>query len=394
MNISLNISPMRAVWTIIGLLAGIYAAINLALPGVPISATITTYVLQPILWGLLAWAILAVFPRYRPAGKLMLKTTIIRLALIIGFFQVLLYVIGGLFSAFGKSPYSFTPLGIFTNVIFVGSMLVGMEFSRAWLINHLAKHHTFLALAFVGSLFTLLSIPLTQMTGLRLNLESITFLNATFLPSLAENLLATLLALLAGPVAAIGYRGMLQGFWWFCPILPDLPWAFKALIGTAVPIVGMVVANRFYSAKAARGKPRRRAKEASFPVGWITTSVISVVIIWFAVGLFPFHPTTVISGSMRPTMDVGDVVIIAKVPADQVKLGDIIQFRRPEKVTMMHRVVEIQETEGAKFFITKGDANDEPDTDPVIPENVVGKLVFTIRKIGWASIAVKQFLVR
>jgi len=392
MNISLS-RPSYDWQAVLGLVIGIYCLINLALPRVPISATITTYVLQPILWGLLAWAILAVFPKYRPAGKLMLKTTIIRLALLIGFFQVLLYVIGGLFSAFGKSPYSFTPLGIFTNVIFVGSMLIGMELSRAWLINHLGKHHTFLALAFVGSLFTLLSIPLTQMTGLRLNIESITFLNSSLLPSLAENLLATLLALLAGPLAAIGYRGMLQGFWWFCPILPDLPWAFKGLIGTAVPIVGMVVVNRFHSAKAARGKPRRRAKEASFPVGWIITSVISVVIIWFGVGLFPFHPTTVISGSMRPTMDVGDVVIIAKVPADQVKQGDIIQFRK-EKVSMMHRVVEIEETEAGKFFITKGDANDQPDIDPVIPENVVGKLVFTIRKIGWAAIAVEQFLAR
>ncbi len=93
---------------------------------------------------------------------------------------------------------------------------------------------------------------------------------------------------------------------------------------------------------------------------------------------------------MRPTMDVGDVVIIAKVPADVIEPGDIIQFRK-EKVTVMHRVVEIQETEGSKFFITKGDANDEPDKDPVILENVVGKLVFKIPKIGWVAIIIKGF---
>ena len=90
-------------------------------------------------------------------------------------------------------------------------------------------------------------------------------------------------------------------------------------------------------------------------------------------------------------MDAGDVVIIAKVPTDVIKEGDVIQFRKEERITVMHRVIEIQETEGAKFFITKGDDNDEPDTDPVIPQNVVGKVVFTIPKIGWASIVVKSF---
>ena len=389
MNISLRDDPRYNWWLVLGLLVGLYLLINLALPRLPIDTFVGTYVIQPILWGLLAWAIL-VLPKYRPAAKLKVKSAIIQLALMIGFFQVVVLVIGGLFSSFGKSPYSFTPLGIFTNLIFVGAMLIGMELSRAWLINRLGKRHTFLALAFVGLLFTLLSIPLTQIAGFTPTLESITFLNSTLLPSLAENLLATFLALLAGPLAAIAYRGMLNAFWWFCPILPDLPWAFKGLIGTVAPIIGMVVVNSFYSTQLGRSKTRKRAKEG-FPVGWIITAIVAVVIIWFVVGLFPFHPALVGSGSMRPTMDVGDVVIVAKAPADVIKEGDIIQFRQAEKVTVMHRVVEIQETEGAKFFITKGDAIGQPDKDPVIPENVVGKVVFTIRNIGWVAIVIKGF---
>lgn len=372
-----------------GLVIGIYCLINLALPHFPISATIRSYVLQPILWGLVAWAVLAVFPKYRPAGKLSLKTTIIRLALMIGFFQIVVSVIGGLFSGFGKSPYSFTPLGIFTNLIFVGSMLIGMELSRAWLINRLGRHHTFLALGWVTLLYTLLCLPLAQVTGLRANIESVTFLNSTFFPLLAENLLATFLAFLAGPLAAIGYRGMLQGFEWFCPILPDPKWMLKGLMGTVVPIIGLVVVQRFYSSRTLPSHARR-AKQGSL-TSWIITTIIAVAIIWFSVGLFPVHPTTVISGSMRPVMDVGDVAIVAKAPADVINQGDIIQFRKPEQVSVMHRVVGIEETEAGKFFITKGDANDEPDTDPVIPENVVGKVIFTVRNIGWVAIVVKGF---
>ena len=388
MDISLRDDPRYNWWLVFGLLAAIYCLINLGLPRLPIDSFARTYVIQPILWGLLSWAIL-VLPRYRSAGGLRLKATIIRLALVIGFFQLALYVIGGLFSSFGKSPYSFALTGILTNLVFVGSMLVGMELSRAWLINRLGRKHTLLAIAFVAVLYTLLSLPLARITGLRLELTSITYMNSTVLPALAENMLASFLALLGGPLAAIAYRGILQVFWWFSPILPNLPWAFKGLIGVVVPIVGLVVANTLRISRPRRRQARREG-EGSL-AGWIVTTIVAVAAIWFAVGLFPVQPTTVISGSMRPTLDVGDVVIIAKVSADTIKPGDIIQFREAKGITTVHRVVEIQEIEGNMLFVTQGDANSKPDANPVIPENVVGKAVFDIPKIGWAAIAVKEF---
>jgi len=384
---AIDIQPRRATWITVALLAGIYLAINFGLTRA-FGNFAGTYIVQPLLWLLLAGATVFL-PRYRTAARLKDKTSILQLAIIFGFFQVILCVIGGFFSSFGKSPYSFTLTGILTNLFFVGSMLVGMELSRAWLINHLWKKHTFLTITFVAVLYTVLSVPLAQISGLKPQVESISFINSTLLPLLAENLLASFFALTAGPLAAIAYRGVIQAFWWFCPILPDLPWAFKGLIGTALPIIGLVVTNSLYPPQP-RHRQTRLAREGSM-AGWIITTILAVAIIWFAVGLFPFHPALVASNSMTPTMNVGDVVIITKVPADVIKTGDIIQFRKEEKVSVMHRVVEIRETNGVKSFITKGDANSEPDTDPVIPENVMGKAVFTIRKIGWASIVVKSF---
>jgi len=385
---ALDIQPKRAIWITIALLAGIYLAANLGL-STAIGGFAGTYLVLPLLWIIIGVAVIFL-PRYRTAAKLKDKGSIIQLALIIGFFQMMLLIISGLFASFGKSPYSFTPTGIATNLLFVAAMLFGMEFSRAWLVNHLGKKRIFLALAFVAVIYTLLSIPLTQITGLRLEVGSIDFINSTFLPSLAENLLATFLALLAGPIPALIYRGILQAFWWFSPVLPDLPWMFKGLIGTVLPIVGLVLMNSLYSPQTGPKKGKRA--ESGSITGWIITTVAAVAIIWFAVGLFPFQPALVGSGSMEPKMYPGDVVIIAKVQADNIETGDVIQFRVPEGVTIMHRVIEIQETAGgSKVFITKGDNNDQPDPEPVLPDNVVGKAVMTIPKVGWASVAVKQF---
>lgn len=385
MELSLRDNPRYNIWLALGAIVCLYLVINLALPLIPNSLA-RTYVIQPILWGFLALAMLT-FPKYRTVARLSLKSSIIQLALIIGSFQVALYLIGGLFSGFGKSPYSFTPQGIVTNLVFVISMLIGMELSRAWIVNRLGRKHTFTALVIVTLLYTALSIPLRQIINVTLSFESITFFNSTLFPSLSENLLASMLALWAGPLASMSYRGVLQAFWWFVPILPQLPWAILALIGTAVPIAGFVMINKFYTSKIQRRIPRRQQKDSL--AAWIVVAIIAVVIIWFSVGLFPLYPTLVASGSMEPTMSTGDILIVSKVQPDTIEPGDVIQFKTLGEYTVIHRVVEIVETGGSKFFITKGDANSKPDTELVIPENVVGKVFITIPKIGWVAIWVK-----
>lgn len=386
MNISLRDDPRYNWWLVLGLVVAIYFLINLALPHLA-STRVATRVGQSLLWALLVGVIL-VLPRYRPLAKSRLRKSIIQLGLMIGFSQVAILFIVGFFSGFGKSPYSFAPLDIFVNLAFVGSMLIGMELSRAWLINRFSGHHRFLVLALATLLYTWLGLSLARIMSLGWDIESVNYLNSTFLPLLSENLLASFLAFLAGPLAAIAYRGTLKVFLWFSPILPSLPLTLIGLIGTIVPVIGLVMVQGFHTVQTQRGRAKR-AKEG-FPAGWIITTIIAVAIIWFFVGLFPIHPTTILSGSMRPVFDAGDVAIVVKVPADVIRRGDIIQFRGGE-INVIHRVVDIEETGDSRLFITKGDANNTPDVAPVTAEQVVGKVVFTIRKIGWVGIIIKGF---
>jgi len=235
--------------------------------------------------------------------------------------------------------------------------------------------------------YTLVSLPLAQVLGLKLEVASLDIWNSTLLPSLAQNLLACLLALLAGPLASLAYVGVLEAFWWFCPVLPDLSWSVRGLVGVGAPLIGLALAWGFYVSHTRQGGARRST--GGLQAHWIAVAVLSVSIVWFAVGAFPIRPVLVGSGSMSPKIEVADVVIVAKSSASSIKVGDVIEFRTP-KENIMHRVVAIQGTGETEVFITKGDANDAPDDDPVMAGNVVGKAIFRVPKLGWLAAAIKK----
>jgi len=129
------------------------------------------------------------------------------------------------------------------------------------------------------------------------------------------------------------------------------------------------------------------------PIGWIATAIICVAIVWFATGAFPIKPFLVPSGSMVPVIHPGDVVLIAPVKTDAIKVGEIIEYRNTtENINIVHRVIKIEGDPQNPSFIFKGDANDAADANPVSPQQILGREIMIVPKIGWISIAVKDLI--
>jgi signal peptidase len=242
----------------------------------------------------------------------------------------------------------------------------------------------------ISLLFTLIAIPLGQVTGFKLQVSSANLVISAWLPLLAENLLASQLALLGGWRPALIYRAMLAAFWWFCPILPNLSWSLLGLIGTMVPVAGMITINSIFAGEMNHGKARIRREEGFSMAKWVAAAMVSVLFIWFAVGIFPIKPSVIVSGSMIPRMNVGDIALVAKVAPSSIKVGDVIEFRRSAQTTVLHRVIAILEVGGRRAFETRGDANNAADADLVAAENVVGRLIGVVPKVGWVSISIKN----
>lgn len=92
--------------------------------------------------------------------------------------------------------------------------------------------------------------------------------------------------------------------------------------------------------------------------------------------VFGFARVIVVSGSMSPAVEIGDLLIIHE--EDEYNTGDIITFRSDSSY-VTHRIIGFDDDGRA---ITKGDFNNVRDASPVRMSDIEGKIVLRIPKIG------------
>lgn len=96
-----------------------------------------------------------------------------------------------------------------------------------------------------------------------------------------------------------------------------------------------------------------------------------------------YAPMAVMTDSMNTgdTNDIksGDMVVTKKMPVNQLMVGDIIMFKN-NNTAVIHRIVAYNNN--SKTFITKGDANNTEDLEPVQMKNVIGKYIGRVPKVG------------
>ncbi|MFB6104376.1 MAG: signal peptidase I [Halobacteriaceae archaeon] len=132
----------------------------------------------------------------------------------------------------------------------------------------------------------------------------------------------------------------------------------------------------------------RRIRTSGMVVAGIALVVaIPLIGLFLAPGIVGAESSyVVLSDSMSPEIQAGDIVVVDDVEPETLERGDIITFRRerqdgPDRIT--HRIVEVQQTADGLRFWTKGDANDKRDPQPVEPQNVIGSVWFRIPAVGF-----------
>lgn len=102
-----------------------------------------------------------------------------------------------------------------------------------------------------------------------------------------------------------------------------------------------------------------------------------------------FNAYVVLSGSMLPEIKIKDIVVTKKIAAEELEIGDIITFIAPDSryggISITHRILDkyYDESLGTYTYRTKGDNNNTADSSLVPNDNILGKVILKIPKLGY-----------
>ncbi len=321
------------------------------------------------------------------------KTQSLIITLII---YIIVYFLLGLIFGFEKTPYSKDIFSILKNLWSFAGLIFFQEFIREALVKNEKKKacvfnmrtHAMLNFILMTVIFMLINLNYSNIGSHFTDLKEIfIYSSTTLIPAILESALATYLVYIGGAKFSIIYRLFVTIPPFVVPIIPNLDWFATAIVGVTLPLAIYIYMNYVHVNRSERLSKRERRNYN--PVIYVPVFVFIALLAGFVMGLFKYQPIAVLSGSMSPTFNRGDAVVVNKLTTrekDELKEGDIIQFVSGTKY-VVHRIVDItNDNKGNKQFITKGDHNNAVDADKVALEDVKGKVSFVIPLIGYPSV--------
>ena len=120
----------------------------------------------------------------------------------------------------------------------------------------------------------------------------------------------------------------------------------------------------------------------------LRTAVLASLVIAVVLNLcFFIRPelsrAVILSGSMEPSMSIGDLVIVHR--EKEYRVGDIVVFDSGG-LSVTHRILE----KAQEGFVTKGDANNVPDKELLSENHIIGRVAVVIPMVGKAVLFLKN----
>ena len=370
-NITIAIIILMLIY---GLLANLKLVFNIN--------AIYLYIINPLFWITLAVFLkIAIGKSYQ---KSRIKKEVIQYILIAVIIYILTYMISGLFITFGNNPYFTTVKGFLINLWMFGTVIISKEYIRYRLINNVYENDKKEIAILVSLIYIIIEIGLNKYINTKITLLfALKDICQNIIPLIAKNVLYSYISMKSDWKPASIYELFTKLYLWLSPILPNAPWIMVAIIETTIPTI-LFFYIRYANSKNSEIKSRQEIENVN-PKNSIPLVVLVILVIWFTIGVFPIKPIAVASGSMEKELYVGDVVIVKKCNANDIVNGDIIQYQM-KGYTVIHRVIEKKQKNGEYYFTTKGDNNPSEDKESVKEEQVLGKVIFKVKYLGYPAI--------
>ena len=340
------------------------------------------YIINPLFWLLLAGFL------YLTLGKSVenkkMKKSIIQYTIVAILTYILIYMISGIIVTFGKNPYDTTVFGIITNIWIFGVAIVSKEYIRYKLIDNVYEKDKTTISILISIVYVTIDIDISRFIGNSVATYScIRYIVQNILPEITTNVVFSYTARYGNWIPGVLYKLCTNIYYWISPIIPNTPWVMTAIVDTTIPVI-LFLYIRYEKNKLDIFRTKENIINSD-PRNVIPLVIAIILAIWFATGIFPIKPVAIASGSMEKELYVGDIAIIKKCNANDVNVGDIIEYQM-DGYTVIHRIIEKKQKNGEFLFITKGDNNQMADSENVKEKQLIGKVIFKIKYLGYPAI--------
>lgn len=346
--------------------------------------------INPICWFLLTVGAFSISAK--EGRRLKYRKDKTQLVLISVMIYLVIYFLSGMVFGFTKSPYSHRIFMIIKNLFTFVSVIIFQEIIRSTLIstNKLKWYKS----VYVVILFTLIDLNFTNFSMHFIDLKTIfEYICSIVVPTIFRNILLTYLITNGGIGCTLSYKVPIMISNLIMPLFPNLDWFMTAFLEIILIMVIFLQINNFTEQKENRRLRKRKYKKAT--VGQLIFLCAIIISISFIAGFFHYMPVAIMSNSMYKLIERGDVVVIEKLDKkkkETLKVNDIISYQL-DGSCIVHRIIKINKiNDNEYYYITKGDNNKKEDLNPVSIDQINGKVLIRIPKIGYPSVILSEIL--
>ena len=320
-----------------------------------------------------------------PREKNYLTRISVRYVVIVLLSYVLIIYGLGLFTGFTKSIYNMSLLGIFKNIFPIVFAVIFKEIIR-YVVAYNSKKDV-KPIIFLTVIYILVDI-VNGSFGMSFNsfYQVFHFVCLTILPSIAKQALLSYITYYVNFIPSLIYALVFEIAPFVLPIYPALGDYLNAVISIIVPFIVFVTIKKWVNY---HDKTTIKVRGYFVKLMIIPVTLFLIIIILLVSGLFNYKMIAIGSDSMNPTYYRGDAIIYEKTKPGDIKKKDILVFEYNHSV-ITHRVVNITKKNGQLMFQTKGDNNEKADLELTSEENVLGKVKYIVKYVGYPTIWINE----
>ena len=294
----------------------------------------------------------------------------------------------GLLTGYLLTSYDLSFVGIVNNILPIIILIVLSEINRYQIIN---KTNNIIVYILTVIIFTFYyTYGIHGFEGIDTTGKIIRYLSTTGVVNLINNIILTLFSKKYGYTVSIIYSLIVNLYVFIIPVIPDLGKYNDTISALLIGLFTYLLMDFTLNIKN-----KKDIRDNYVIVNFIRAFMIIIMLVLVSLNsnLFRYTIAVIGSGSMTPTIKVGDAIIIDKKYSDKaylIEVGDILVFKKENEI-FCHRVIDKTMTNDKYYFKTKGDREgQEIDNWVVLEDEIIGITNHQIKYIGLPSIWLKN----